>query len=225
MGCGTCPRPPGHRTPDRGHMSRVVVLISGRGSNMQALIAAGIRADGSDQQPTRRARVSIARERRRGSGNGGPPTLSDRASFDAALAACIDHHAPDLVVLAGFMRILGADFVNRYAGRLMNIHPSLLPAFPGSTRIAAPPGRMQDPRLHRPPRHARTRSRPDHRPGGGPGSGRRRRGFPRGYPRARAGARPGEYPTGSPCGGQSRLAGGAAVAPSVRNASRRTRSV
>ena len=55
----------------------------------------------------------------------------DRPSFDAALAARIDHHTPDLVVLAGFMRILGADFVNRYAGRLMNIHPSLLPAFTG----------------------------------------------------------------------------------------------
>lgn len=55
----------------------------------------------------------------------------DRASFDASLAQTIDRYQPDWVVLAGFMRILGADFVARYAGRLINIHPSLLPAFPG----------------------------------------------------------------------------------------------
>lgn len=55
----------------------------------------------------------------------------DRAAFDAALAACIDAHAPDLVVLAGFMRVLTDGFVRRYAGRLLNIHPSLLPSFPG----------------------------------------------------------------------------------------------
>ena len=54
-----------------------------------------------------------------------------REAFDEALAACIDGFAPDVVVLAGFMRILGADFVRRYEGRLLNIHPSLLPAFPG----------------------------------------------------------------------------------------------
>ncbi len=55
----------------------------------------------------------------------------DRDSFDQALAAVIDEHAPDLIVLAGFMRILTADFVERYRGRLLNIHPSLLPSFPG----------------------------------------------------------------------------------------------
>ena len=54
-----------------------------------------------------------------------------RAEFDAALATAIDAHQPDIVVLAGFMRVLTADFVNRYHGRLINIHPSLLPAFPG----------------------------------------------------------------------------------------------
>ena len=57
--------------------------------------------------------------------------FSTREGFDAALAAAIDVHRPDLVVLAGFMRILGEDFVRRYAGRLLNVHPSLLPAFPG----------------------------------------------------------------------------------------------
>jgi phosphoribosylglycinamide formyltransferase-1 len=58
-------------------------------------------------------------------------TQASREAFDAALAQAIDGFAPDLVVLAGFMRILGAAFVQRYEGRLLNIHPSLLPAFPG----------------------------------------------------------------------------------------------
>jgi len=57
--------------------------------------------------------------------------FTTRDAFDTALAAAIDTHQPDLVVLAGFMRILGPDFVRRYAGRLLNIHPSLLPAFAG----------------------------------------------------------------------------------------------
>ena len=57
--------------------------------------------------------------------------FASRDAFDAALAEAIDAHRPDLVVLAGFMRILGADVVRRYAGRMLNIHPSLLPAFPG----------------------------------------------------------------------------------------------
>jgi phosphoribosylglycinamide formyltransferase-1 len=57
--------------------------------------------------------------------------FADRAAFDAALADEIDRHAPDVIVLAGFMRILTAGFVQRYAGRLINIHPSLLPAYPG----------------------------------------------------------------------------------------------
>jgi len=58
-------------------------------------------------------------------------TYADRAQFDAALAAVLRGLAPDVVALAGFMRILGADFVRRFDGRLVNIHPSLLPAFPG----------------------------------------------------------------------------------------------
>ena len=57
--------------------------------------------------------------------------FADRVAFDAALASIVDAHAADFVALAGFMRILGADFVRRFAGRLVNIHPSLLPAFPG----------------------------------------------------------------------------------------------
>jgi phosphoribosylglycinamide formyltransferase 1 len=57
--------------------------------------------------------------------------FASREDFDAALAACVDEFAPSLVVLAGFMRILTPGFVNHFAGRLINIHPSLLPAFPG----------------------------------------------------------------------------------------------
>lgn len=58
-------------------------------------------------------------------------TFSSREAFESALAQAIDRYSPDLVALAGFMRVLGADFVRRYSGRMINIHPSLLPAFPG----------------------------------------------------------------------------------------------
>lgn len=112
-------------------MSRVVVLISGRGSNMQALIAAGVPLTAVISNRPEAAGLEVARTAGVATETVDHRLYSDRASFDAALAARIDHHAPDLVVLAGFMRILGADFVNRYAGRLMNIHPSLLPAFTG----------------------------------------------------------------------------------------------
>jgi len=111
----------------------LVILISGRGSNMEALLAA--------QLPARVAAVISNNPQARGLGiarNGGiavaavdDRAFADRAAFDAALAAAIDRHHPDLVVLAGFMRILTPSFVERYQGRIMNIHPSLLPAFPG----------------------------------------------------------------------------------------------
>ncbi|MEQ1813522.1 MAG: phosphoribosylglycinamide formyltransferase [Candidatus Nitrotoga sp.] len=114
-------------------MKSVVILISGRGSNMQALLKAKLpcrivavisnRADAPG--------LAIARQH-------GVPTnivshtgFADRETFDAALATCIDQYRPDLVALAGFMRILTPAFVARYMGRLMNIHPSLLPAYSG----------------------------------------------------------------------------------------------
>lgn len=109
----------------------VVVLISGRGSNLQAMLDAGIpvsavisnRADAAGLElAARRAIPTAVVEHKR---------YATRESFDAALAAEIDRHAPRLVALAGFMRVLTPGFVARYAGRLMNIHPSLLPAFPG----------------------------------------------------------------------------------------------
>lgn len=109
----------------------VVVLISGRGSNMQALVEADLpvsavisnRADaGGLAIAARHGIASAVVEHRR---------YASREAFEQALAAEIDQHAPRLVALAGFMRILTPGFVQRYAGRLLNVHPSLLPAFPG----------------------------------------------------------------------------------------------
>ena len=109
----------------------VVLLISGRGSNMQAILDAGIpvaavlsnRADAPGLAIAARRGVATAVVEHR--------AHATREAFDAALAAEIDRHAPRLVALAGFMRVLTPGFVARYAGRLVNIHPSLLPEFPG----------------------------------------------------------------------------------------------
>jgi phosphoribosylglycinamide formyltransferase 1 len=118
-------------------MKNIVILISGRGSNMEALIA----ACAAGELPVNIAAVISNRPDARGletAARAGIVTrcidhsaFALREGFDAALADCIDGFAPDLVVLAGFMRILGDDFVRHYGGRLLNIHPSLLPAFPG----------------------------------------------------------------------------------------------
>jgi phosphoribosylglycinamide formyltransferase-1 len=114
-------------------MTTVVILISGRGSNMQAILQANLPlrvAAVLSNDPTA-AGLSVARA-------AGLETLSvdhrqfdERSEFDASLAEVIDRSCPDFVVLAGFMRILGPAFVQRYAGKLINIHPSLLPSFPG----------------------------------------------------------------------------------------------
>jgi phosphoribosylglycinamide formyltransferase-1 len=118
-------------------MKRIVILISGRGSNMEAIV----RACAAEGWPATVAAVLSNRPDAAGlawAAGQGIATAAldhrqypDRAAFDAALAAEIDRHAPDLVVLAGFMRILTPAFVQHYAGRLLNIHPSLLPAFAG----------------------------------------------------------------------------------------------
>ncbi|MDD2883710.1 MAG: phosphoribosylglycinamide formyltransferase [Dechloromonas sp.] len=118
-------------------MKTIVILISGRGSNMEALIA----ARDAGQLPVYIAAVISNRPDAKGlvtAEKAGIATrcldhkaYADRAAFDAALADCIDVFAPDLVVLAGFMRILTPGFVRQYEGCLLNIHPSLLPAFPG----------------------------------------------------------------------------------------------
>lgn len=115
----------------------VVVLISGRGSNLQAIIDAASATDcpfelsavicNQSQAPgldrARRANIATRIVDHK--------SHASRASFDAALAEAIDAYRPGLVVLAGFMRLLTADFVTHYDQRLINIHPSLLPAFPG----------------------------------------------------------------------------------------------
>ena len=115
-------------------LKKIVILISGRGSNMQALLEAKL--------PCQVAAVISNRADAEGLGIAkahGIPTAvvahrdyPDRDSFDAALAKKIDSFHPDFVLLAGFMRILTAGFVTRYHGRLLNIHPSLLPAYSGT---------------------------------------------------------------------------------------------
>jgi phosphoribosylglycinamide formyltransferase-1 len=117
---------------------RVAILISGRGSNMAALI----RAAAADDFPAEIAVVISNRADAAGlqrAGESGIPTLvieskpfgRDRAGFEAVLQAALDEHGIELICLAGFMRLFTADFVQRWYGRMLNIHPSLLPSFPG----------------------------------------------------------------------------------------------
>ena len=118
-------------------MKRIVVLISGKGSNMQAIVrqclAQGWPAQvvGVLSNRPQAAGLAFAREQGIATAVVDHRAYAQREDFDQALAAAIDTFKPDLVVLAGFMRILGANFVQHYAHRLLNIHPSLLPAFPG----------------------------------------------------------------------------------------------
>jgi len=118
---------------------RVAILISGRGSNMAALIKAAAaekdypaeiavvvanRADAGGLDKARSAGVpAVAVESK--------PFGQDRAAFEAALQAVLDQHRIELICLAGFMRLFTADFVQRWYGKMLNIHPSLLPLFPG----------------------------------------------------------------------------------------------
>jgi phosphoribosylglycinamide formyltransferase-1 len=114
-------------------MKSCVILISGRGSNMQAILQAQLplRVAAVLSNDAAAAGLSIARAAGVTTASIDHRDFRERSAFDARMAAEIDRFNPDFVVLAGFMRILGADFVQRYAGRLVNIHPSLLPAFPG----------------------------------------------------------------------------------------------
>lgn len=114
-------------------MKSYVILISGRGSNMQALLDSDLpgqcavvisnRPDAIGLQTAAALGVATAVVDDR--------QFASREAFDAALGDVIERHAPDLILLAGFMRILGDDFVKRFSGRMLNIHPSLLPDFPG----------------------------------------------------------------------------------------------
>jgi phosphoribosylglycinamide formyltransferase-1 len=117
--------------------ARVVVLISGRGSNLSAILEAAAapdypaavvavianKADAPGLQLAAAAGVATEIVPSQG--------VTDRTVYDQSLRDAIDRYAPDLIVLAGFMRILTADLVNHYAGRMINIHPSLLPSFTG----------------------------------------------------------------------------------------------
>lgn len=115
-------------------MKSIVILVSGRGSNMEAIVRAGLanarisavisnRADAKGLEFAAAHGIATAVVDHK--------AFASREDFDAALVEAIDAHQPDLVVLAGFMRVLTDAFVRRYEGRLLNIHPSLLPAFPG----------------------------------------------------------------------------------------------
>jgi phosphoribosylglycinamide formyltransferase 1 len=118
-------------------MKNIVVLLSGRGSNMQAIVeccaaegwparVAGVVSNRADA-----AGLAWAAERGIATAVVDHKAFPTREAFDKALAQTIDTFQPDLVVLAGFMRILGAPFVRHYEGRIVNVHPSLLPAFTG----------------------------------------------------------------------------------------------
>ncbi len=114
-------------------MKTIVILISGRGSNMQAIVEADLplriaavisnqaQAEGLSYAQSKGIATAVVDHR----------SYASRGEFDAALMQTIDTFQPDLVVLAGFMRIFTEGFVDHYQGRLINIHPSLLPAFPG----------------------------------------------------------------------------------------------
>ncbi len=127
----------GRRTRTIPQVKNIAVLISGRGSNLQAIIDAKAR----EQWPCRI--VAVIANRPKASGllvarNAGLPThiidhtqFAERSGFDAMLAKTLDALKVDYVVLAGFMRVLTSEFVHKFVGRLINIHPSLLPAFPG----------------------------------------------------------------------------------------------
>jgi phosphoribosylglycinamide formyltransferase-1 len=114
-------------------MKKIVILISGRGSNMQALLEAKlpcsiaavisnrVDAEGLNIAKVHGIPTAVVEHR----------NYADREGFDTALAQSIDSFNPDFIALAGFMRILSADFVTRYHGKLINIHPSLLPTYGG----------------------------------------------------------------------------------------------
>ncbi|MFK8848640.1 phosphoribosylglycinamide formyltransferase [Streptomyces sp. Ac-502] len=124
-----------------GSPARIVVLVSGSGTNLQALLdaiaAEGAAAYGAEVVAVGADRDGIAGLER--AERAGLPVFvcrvkdhADRAAWDRALAEAVAAYAPDLVVSAGFMKILGAEFLARYGGRIINTHPALLPSFPGA---------------------------------------------------------------------------------------------
>src|SRR5690554_1260040 len=115
-------------------MKSIVILVSGRGSNMEAIVRAaipGARVVAVISNRPDAKGLQFAREQGIATAVVDHKAYAGREAFDAALADLIEGYAPDLVVLAGFMRVLTDGFVRRFEGRLFNIHPSLLPSFPG----------------------------------------------------------------------------------------------
>ena len=122
-------------------MKNIVILVSGGGSNMAAIVrvaqrdnwreALGAQVSAVLSNRADAGGLQLAREQNIATGVVDHKAFASREAFDAALAQAIDRQQAALVVLAGFMRVLTPEFVSRYAGRLVNIHPSLLPAFPG----------------------------------------------------------------------------------------------
>ena len=116
---------------------RIAALVSGRGSNLQAIVDAIAAGQLSAEISVVISNIAKAPALERAASQDIPTQVirhrdfPDREAFDAELARCIDAHKAELVVLAGFMRLLTPTFVQRFSGRLVNIHPSLLPAFPG----------------------------------------------------------------------------------------------
>ena len=115
-------------------MKNIVILISGRGSSMMSIVDAalpGARIAAVIANRPDAAGLAWAAAKGIATQALDHKSFAGREAFDAALMAAIDQHQPDLVVLAGFMRILTPAFTARYEGRMLNIHPSLLPSFPG----------------------------------------------------------------------------------------------
>jgi len=114
-------------------MKRIVILISGRGSNLRALVDARLPCTVTAVISNRPDAAGLVFAAQHGIATQvvDHTTFSGREAFDAALGDAIETHQPDLIVMAGFMRLLTADFIRRFAGRMVNIHPALLPAFTG----------------------------------------------------------------------------------------------
>lgn len=132
------PQPPvPDRTTDAPAHARVVVLVSGGGTNLAALLEAhrepayGARVVGVVSNKASAGGLDRARAAGVATAVVDPADFDDRTAWDEALARAVEVFTPDLVVLAGFMRILGEPFLSRFAGRTLNTHPALLPAFPG----------------------------------------------------------------------------------------------
>ncbi|MBO9554262.1 phosphoribosylglycinamide formyltransferase [Cellulomonas sp.] len=132
------PEPPRPPEPSTRTAGRLVVLVSGTGSNLAALLAAhddpafGGRVVGVVSDRSGIAALDIARDAGVPTAVVALPDFDDRAAWDAALTETVAVFSPDLVVLAGFMKLVGSSFLGRFGGRIVNTHPALLPSFPGA---------------------------------------------------------------------------------------------